>query len=219
MSDDGLVPLDGISDKISPLCDVCGQIGTSDARWFVKREKRSQPGLGIYIHQPDLHSLDSSARDGCRLCWFLLLSILNSDDARHEPTTDAATDENIVANILLNSGTGITVADKKLLLQKHSHELSPAIAFVLQKNLRDAGNNQGLDLLPKLCGNGSIVLIGTTYANRLPFNLRAVVLRPLGALRFYNIPLIAGLPFELAAGLGKRNQLLFSPYLANITEN
>lgn len=66
---------------------------------------------------------------------------------------------------------------------------------------------EALHFLARLCGDGRVILIGTTYGNLLPCNLHAVVLHPFLALDFEDVrtPFIAGQPFELATSVGMKD--------------
>lgn len=188
--------------KTSQLCKVCDQIGTSDVRWFFS-SKNPRASLGIYIHRRDLHSVKSSALNGCRMCEFILSTVVNSDDARHEPTLNG----DIVQDCQLGITTIRGIHGKKRLLEKHSHRLSRSMAYDLPTTFSRMAHIEALHLLAKLCGVGRVILIGTTYTDLLPCNLRAVVLYPFPALDVKDVrtPFIAGQPFELATSVGMKD--------------
>lgn len=198
--------LDDPSHKTSSrLCKVCHQIGTSDSRWFFGTIDDSRPGLAIYIHRRDMHSLKASALKGCMLCQFLLSALVNSDETRRVPTITG----DVVVSSALSVRKETQVADRELLLGIHGSEISPASAYFLPTILEDAGETQGLHLLSKLCGKGRVVLVGTSYASLLPFNLRAAIYYPFGAFGVQvHTPFLTGLPFELATGIGTRSLFL-----------
>lgn len=186
--------------KLSQLCYVCDQIGTSDARWFINTQPNSQPGLGIYVHRRDLHSLRASATKGCRLCGLILSTVVNSDDARQVPTLSGDIFQDCVYSIKKRRG----LTSSLRLLQKYGHKVSPATAYCLPTTFKFNEDIRGLHLLSKLCGIGRVILIGTAHTNNLPSNLRAVVLYPFGTFDYqlFRTPFIAGHPFELATRLG-----------------
>jgi hypothetical protein len=194
------MPGDMSQSSVSRCCKVCDQIGTSDARWFIRTEEDSKPGLAIYIHHPDLRSLRASALKGCCLCEFILSTIVNSDCAKHIPTVDG----DIVENSEQSRRTGKKAAKRKRLLQKHSHQLSSAIACKSLAVLERTGEIKDLHLLSTLCGHGRVVLIGTVYPGCLPWDLRAVVLYPFGAIEIADIHtlFIMGKRFDLAPDIG-----------------
>lgn len=202
MSNDTVQPLKSVSrEKIAQLCEVCDQMGTSDARWFTQKPEGSNFSLTIYIHRPDLRSLKASALEGCKMCQFLLETIENSYDARHTQTIHG----DIVSNSEPSVKTKVTVADRKKLLQKYSEELSTDLTRMLPRNLKnDTEGKQMLDLLSELCGHGRVLLIGVRPNSWLPNNLRAVVLYPFGASEIQDLqtPFIATPYLELATSLG-----------------
>lgn len=191
--------------KSSRLCKVCDQIGRSDARWFFGTEDDSRPGLAIYIHRRDLHSLKASALKRCRMCQFLLSTLVDSKEARGVPEITG----DVVMSSAFSGRKKTQVADRELFLGRHGYDISPASAYFLPKVVEDTGEGQGLQLLSNLCGKGRVVLVGTSYASLLPFNLRAAIYYPFGAFESQvHTPFVTGLPFELATGIGMRNLFL-----------
>lgn len=205
MSKDKVQPLQDVSqNKTAQLCEVCDQIGTSDARWFTQKAEGSNFSLTIYIHRPDLHSLKTSAVEGCKMCQFLLQTIENSYDAKNTQTIDG----DIVKNSEPSVNTKMTVADMKKLLQEYSEELSPHLTSLLPRILKnDSQGKQMLDLLSDVCGDGRVLLIGVRPKGWLLNNLRAFVLYPFGAADKQDLktPFIATSYLELATSLGMRN--------------
>lgn len=203
MTDHAIQPDDNTSpNKPSQLCKICDQIGTGNTRWLVNMEKDSDLGLGlgVYIHRRDLHSLKASATNGCGLCRFILSTVLTSHDARHVQTLS----DDIIQDCEVSPKMKIKKSDIKRILRRHGDELPEAMAFNLPITFKNPADLQGLDRLAKLCGNGRIILICTTYTNLLPCNIRAVVLYPFGPLDIQDIrtPFIAGRPFELVPRIG-----------------
>lgn len=189
--------------KTSRLCKVCEQIGTSDVRWFFSAKSDARSGLGIYIHRSDLHSVKASALNGCRMCEFILSTVVNSDDARHESTLNG----DIVQDCQLGIPTGKGLLSKRRLLERYGQRLSSSMAYDLPTTFVRDTHIEALHLLAKLCGIGRVILIGTTYSDLLPCNLRAVVLYPFPALDVKDIrtPFMAGQPFELATSVGMKD--------------
>lgn len=207
MTDHEVQRLEHTSQKqTSHLCKVCEQIGTSDRRWFFSTDIGTKIGLGIYIHRSDMHSVKASALNGCRMCEFILSTVVNSDDARHESTLNG----DIVQDCQLGITTKGGLRGKKRLLEKHSEKLSPLIAYDLPTTFELAEDVQTLHLVSELCGIGRVVLIGIASPNTLPCHLRAVVLYPFPALDAKDVrkPFIAGQPFELATRIGMKDLLL-----------
>lgn len=207
MSNDTAQPLKSEPQrKIAQLCEVCHQIGTSDARWFTQKAEVSHFSLTIYIHHPDLLCLKTSALKGCPMCQFLLRTIENSYDAKNAPTIDG----DIVKNSEPSVKTEMTVADRKKLLQEYSEELSPYLTSLLPRNLKnDTQGKEMLDYLSSICGDGRVLLIGVRPKSWLLNNLRAFVLYPFGAADIQDLktPFIATPYLELATSLGMRNPL------------
>lgn len=137
------------------------------------------------------------------MCEFILSTVVNSDDARHESTLNG----DIVQDCQLGITTTTGLRGRKRLLEKHSEKLSPLIAYDLPSTFVLAEDVQMLRLVSLFCGIGRVVLIGIASPNVLPCHLRAVVLYPFPALDARDVrkPFIAGQPFELATRIGMQD--------------